>query len=179
MTPPAVPATPGSPRAAPVDARPGYGTRFLVACYTGVGAVGCCFLFYVSTLPVTIPDDWGAQVPGVFGAITMMAYTLAALPWAVLPLPLLIAGLIYLRRSGWRWLATWTAAVVAGAVLEAMVITWFGYHYPSPTYVGPGMVRWISLAESLGYAVLGAGMIAILAGAERSAAHPAAGSLPA
>jgi hypothetical protein len=79
-----------APRAAPVDARPGYGTRFLVVCYTGVGAVGCAFMFYVSTLPVTIPDDWGAQVPGVLGAITTLAYMLAALPWAVLPIPLLI-----------------------------------------------------------------------------------------
>ena len=98
---------------------------------------------------------------------------------AVLPLPLLIAGLVYLRRSGWRWLATWTAAVAAGAALEAMVITWTGYHYPSPTYVGPGIVSWVSLTESLGFAALGAAMMAILAGAERSAAYPAAGRPPA
>jgi hypothetical protein len=170
---------PDAPRAAPVDARPGYGTRFLVVCYTGVGAVGCAFMFYVSTLPVTIPDDWGAQVPGVLGAITTLAYMLAALPWAVLPIPLLIAGLIYLRRSGWRWLAMWTVAVGAGAALETIVVTWTGYHYPSPTYTGPGMVSWVSLAESLGFAALGVAMMAILRGAERSAAHPAAGRLPA
>jgi hypothetical protein len=108
-----------------------------------------------------------------------MAYMLAAWPWAVLPPPLLIAGLVYLRRSGWRWLAMWAVAAAAGAALEAMVITWFGYPYPSPTYVGPGMVSWVSLAESLRFAALGAAMMAILAGAERSAAHPAAGSLPA
>ena len=174
MTPPAVPG-----QAAPADARPGYGTRFLVICYTGVGAAGCAFLFYVSTRPVTIPDDWGAQVPGVFGAIATMAFSLAAWPWVVLPVPLLIAGLVYLRRSGWRWPAMWTAAVAAGAALEAMVITWFGYHYPSPVYVGPGMVSWVSLAEALGYAALGAAMMAILAGPERSATHAAAGSRPA
>jgi hypothetical protein len=44
-----------------------------VACYTRLGAVGCAYMFYVSTLPVTIPDDWGAQVPGVIGAITTVA----------------------------------------------------------------------------------------------------------
>jgi hypothetical protein len=179
MMPPAVPAMPDSSRAAPADARPGYGTRFLVACYTGVGAAGCAFMFYISTLPVTIPDDWGAQVPSVFGAIATMAFMLAAWPWVFLPLPLLIAGLTYLRGSGWRWLATWAVAVAAGAALEAMVITRTGYHYPSPTYVGPGIVSWVSLTESLGFAALGAAMMAILAGAERSAAHPAAGRPPA
>ncbi len=35
-----------------------------MACYTGLAAVGCAYMFYLSTLPVTIPDDWGAQVPG-------------------------------------------------------------------------------------------------------------------
>jgi hypothetical protein len=99
---------------------PGYGTRFLVACYTGVGAAGCAFMFYVSTRPVTIPDDWGAQVPGVFGAVATMAYMLAAWPWAVLPLLLLIAGLVYLRRSGRRWLAAWAVAVAAGAALDEL-----------------------------------------------------------
>jgi hypothetical protein len=127
---------PDSPRVAPADARPGYGTRLLVVCYTGLGAAGCAFLFYVSTRPVTIPDDWGAQVPGVIGVITTMAYMLAAWPWVFLPLPLVVAGLVCLRRSGWRWLAMWTVAVAAGVALEAMVITWFGYHYPSrPTSV--------------------------------------------
>ena len=73
----------------------------------------------------------------------------------------------------------WTGAVAAGIALEALVISGFGYHYPAPVYVGPGIVSWVSLAELLGFAALGVAMIAILAGAERSAGQTSTGSLPA
>jgi hypothetical protein len=170
---------PDARRAAPADARPGYGTRFLVACYTGLGAAGCAYMFYASTLPVVIADDWGAQVPAWLGAPATVLNLLLAWPWTALPVALQIAGFVHLRRASWRWLDTWTGAVAAGLALEALVISGFGYHYPSPVYVGPGIVSWVSLAESLGFAALGVAMMAILAGSERSAAHPAAGRLPA
>lgn len=139
----------------------------MVGGYSLLGALGCGYLLYVSTLPVLIPDDWPAQGPGLPGGIVFLAALLAGLPWAVLPVPLLIGGLAHLRRAapgGWRWLVAWVGAVGAGVTLEALVITGFGYHFPSPTYTGSGLVSWVSLGESLGFVTLGVALTAILSG---------------
>jgi len=70
----------------------------------------------------------------------------------------------------------WAGTVAAGITLELLFITGFGQPDPSPAYTGPAIVNWAWLAESVGFAAVGAAMIAILAGAERSARLPAAGS---
>ncbi|MFI5067052.1 MAG: hypothetical protein ACHP9Z_24155 [Streptosporangiales bacterium] len=101
-----------------------------------------------------------------------LATVVAGLPWAVLPASLLFVGLAHLRRAApgrRRWPVAWAAVVAAGIALEALVITRFGYHVPSPTYIGPGLVSWISLAESGGFAALGVTLTATLVGGERSA----------
>jgi hypothetical protein len=101
--------------------------------------------------------------------------------WWVFPL-VLLAGFAYLPSAApgaRQWLAGWAGALAAGIMLEALVVTGFGYHNPSPAYIGPAIVNWVWLVESLGFAAVGAAMIAILTGAERSARRQAAGSLPA
>jgi len=171
------------PSAAPADARHGLGCRLLVAYYAVAGTAWCAYLFYLSTLPVTIPGDWpegGGGGPAWLGAIAAVALLLLCM-WWLFPL-LLLAGFAYLPSAApgaRRWLAGWAGALAAGIMLEALVITGFGYHDPSPAYIGPAVVNWVWLVESLGFAAVGATMIAILTGAERSARRQAAGSLPA
>ena len=150
--------------------KPGRACRVLVICYTALGAAGSAFMFYVSTLPVTIPDDWPAQAPSWLTAVAYVAATLLGLPWALLPVPLLAAGLVHVRRAasgrGWRT-AAWTGALAAGAGLEALLISGAGYHFPGPGYDDRAIVSWVSLAEALGFAAAGVAMIVTVNGAAR------------
>jgi hypothetical protein len=161
------PAVPGGPRSAPAVAKRAPGCRVLVACYASFGAAWCAYMFFLSTQPVTIPDDWGAQAPAWLGVIATLAM-FWYLPWLVYPVPLLIAGIVHLRRAApgsWPWLAAWAGAVAADIALEALVATHVGFHFPSPTYTGPGMVSWVALGESSGFVAVGAAMIWIVDGA--------------
>jgi hypothetical protein len=136
---------------------------------------------YLSTRPVTIPGDWPEGGPAWLGAIAAAALVLLCM-WGLFPVLLLLAGLAYLLSTApgaRRWPAVWAGAVAAGITLETLFITGFGQPDPSPAYTGPAVVNWVWLAESLGFATVGAAMIAILTGAERSARRQAAGSLPA
>jgi hypothetical protein len=173
-----------TPSASPADARHGLGCRLLVAYYTVAGTAWCAYLFYLSTPSVTIPGDWPQGEgggPAWLGAIAPAALVLLCM-WWLFPLLLLLAGLAYLPSAApgaHRWPAAWAGAIAAGITLEALFITGFGQSGPSPAYIGPAMVNWVWLAESAGFAAVGAAMIAILTGAERSARRQAAGSLPA
>ena len=62
-------------------------------------------MFFLSTQPVAIPDDWGAQAPAWLGVIAALAVFLYV-PLLVYPVPLLIAGIVHVRRAApgsWRW----------------------------------------------------------------------------
>lgn len=143
----------------------------MIALYTLLGAAGCAGLFYVSTLPVTIPDDWPAQAPAwLLAAGTGMVLVLG-LPWMFLPIPLLLLGVRQVRRAApgrWSWPVLWSWTVAAAVGMQALAITRVGYHIPSPGYRGPGIVSWVSLVESIGFLALGTVMIIELTRAERS-----------
>jgi hypothetical protein len=161
------PVVPRGPRSALAAAKRAPICRSLVACYTLFGAAWCGYIFFLSTQPVTIPDDWGAQAPAWLGVIAALA-VFGYLPWLVYPVPLLIAGIVHVRRAApgsWRWLAAWAGAVAAGMVLEALVATHAGFHFPSPVYTGLGRVSWVALGESFGFVAVGAAMIRIVDGA--------------
>jgi hypothetical protein len=92
--------------------------------------------------------------------------------WGLFPVLLLLAGFAYLPSAApgaRRWPAVWAGAVAAGITLEALFITGFGQPGPAAAYIGPAIVNWVWLAEALGFATVGAAMIAILTCAERSA----------
>ena len=168
-----------TPSLVPAAARHGLGCRFLVAYYTMAGTAWCAYLFYLSTLPVTIPGDWPEGGGPPWLAAIAVAALLLLFVWWLFPLLLLPAGLAYLPSAALgarRWPAVWAGTVAAGITLEVLFITGSGQPDPSPAYTGPAIVNWAWLAESVGFAAVGAAMIAILAGAERSARRAAAGS---
>jgi hypothetical protein len=99
---------------------------------------------------------------------------LGAVPWVLLLGLILILGVAHFRRVApgrHLWKVAWAGAVVAGIVLMALV----NYVHVSPysPYTGPTMVSWGELPVSTGFLALGAVMIAILAGAARSASRRA------
>jgi hypothetical protein len=149
----------------------------LVICYALLGAVGSACLFYVSALPVTIPDDWPAQAPVWLLAVGTGTALVLGLPWLFLPIPLLVFGVRHVHHAPgrWQWPVLWSWAVSGAVGLEALAIMRIGYHIPSPGYMGPGIVSWVSLVESIGFVALGAAMIAVLTGAERAVSRLAAG----
>jgi hypothetical protein len=159
----------------------GVGCRIVVAGYALLGTAGCGYLFYESTLPVRIPDDWGAQAPAWLGTLALFGKLLLGLPWALLPVLLLFAGRAHLRQvapTGEHWRALWVLGVTAAIALEAMVILGTGYRMPSPAYLGPGLVSPVALVESAGFLVLGAAMLAILAASDRPPRPAAMTSAP-
>jgi hypothetical protein len=142
--------------------------------WAALGAGGCAFLFYWSTWPYAIPDE----PPGP-GWISLIAFTAAlpALAWAAVPVPLLITGLVHLRRTRpgrWRRQAAWIAAGAAGIGLEALMVAQGAVPYVSPSYAGPAVVAWDSLAQAAGFLVIGAVMMRTLSGPPQSARYPAA-----
>jgi hypothetical protein len=145
----------------------------LVACYASFGALGSAYAFYVSTLPVTTPDDFGASAPGWMTTIAAEGNLLVPL-WAVLPAPLLICGAAHLRQTvpgRGAWPAAWASAVSIATVLEVEI--WKGWAAPpeSPGYYGPAIVDWHALDLAVAFVILGVTMAAVTGGAERSARH--------
>lgn len=148
----------------------------LAACYASFGALSWAYVFYVSTLPVTIPDDFGASAPGWVSSLAAES-TLLLLPWAVLPVPLLICGSIHLRRVAperWAWQAVWAGAAVAAAGLEAVILEGWAAPAESPAYYGPAVVDWRALSQAMVFVILGVGMAAVIGGAERSTGRQSA-----
>jgi hypothetical protein len=143
-----------------------------VACWSVCGAVGCAWLFLVSTQPYTVPADPPsppAWIPVPVSAAIEVGGLFLSLPWAVLPVVLLIAGLARLRRAGaagW-WLAAWAAAVAAGIGLEVLTATGFAVPWVSPAFGGPPVIHWILIPESAGYLAVGMAMAGMLMSAAR------------
>jgi hypothetical protein len=112
--------------------------------------------------------------PGASGAF---AFAFFLVMFSAIPLlvPLLIAGLAYLRGSspsaGWRWQAAWLAAVASGAAVEA---AWLTMNSQQPNRdVLPGQLLWSPLMWSplimfLGHLAVGVAMLAVLRAATRS-----------
>jgi hypothetical protein len=136
------------------------------------------FVFYTSIRPVSIPE-------GIFDWPWVMAVTVVAVSWLILPVPLLVLGLVSLRQSRrlrWRPAAAWTIAV-AGAVAigYANLIEfghWFGlnahdigYSPPCSPSCQPSSIglNWQPLILAGGQLAAGALIIVLIAALTREA----------
>jgi hypothetical protein len=158
--------------------------------WAGLGALGAGYDFILSEhVPQAVPayvgiSDWVGE-PSV---IITAAY-LGALTWLLLTIPVLVAGLVRLRRTwirarpsdGWILGIAWSGAWVAGIALMCTIADWqpsappvyacsknqgcalAGYRY--------AVVSWGELAVFAAWLALGAAMILMLAWAARRRAR--------
>jgi hypothetical protein len=138
---------------------------WLIACWALLGAACYAYRFFWSTFPVTSVDEPAG--PTWVVSIGEIVWALIALH-ALCSVPLLLAGLIRLRRT-WRWAVAWASAAAAGLALEVMFVTGFGVPWVSPAYSGPAVLDWAYLAESAGFLLAGTAMVRVLAGATQAA----------
>jgi hypothetical protein len=144
-------------------------------CWASLAAVTCAYLFFWSTFPVTMLDE--PPGPGAVMSIGFLAgvgFTLNA----ICSIPLLLFGLIRLRRTR-RLVIAWSAVAVVGVALEVMVVSGLGVPQASPVYVGPAVVAWAYLAESAGYLIVGAAMARIATAGARTSISQVGASLTA
>jgi hypothetical protein len=142
------------------------------------------FVFYASIRPVSIPE-------GIFDLPWVVALTVVAVMWLVLPVPLLVLGLVSLhqsRRLGWRPAAAWTIALAAAVAIGYANLLdfghWFGLNahdigwapppcFPSwpPPSCESSVIRldWQPLIVACGQLAAGAVMIALIAALTRRA----------
>jgi hypothetical protein len=91
----------------------------------------------------------------------------------LMPVPLLIAGRRYLRRSlaGTRRIAAWTAAASASIAVEAVFWLRVYLFVSGPRWVYPR--SWHALELSVGFLIVGAAMTGVLLGIPSPASRPA------
>jgi hypothetical protein len=142
--------------------------------WAGLGAAGAGYVFILST---HVPEAAYIGLPSWVGEpeVTYLAGDLGAMIWLLLTIPVLVAGLVRLRRT--EWTGRWAAAWVAGLALAFPVADWqpsapvvlacsknegcalAGYRY--------AVVSWGELAVLAGWLALGTAMTLILARAVR------------
>jgi hypothetical protein len=138
--------------------------------WASLGAAGAGYDFILST---HVPEAAYIGLPSWVGEpdVTYFAGDLGAMAWLLLTVPVLVAGLVRLRRTDWTVL--WPVAWFAGLVLAFPVADWqpsapavyacskgqgcalTGYRYPA--------VSWGELAVFAGWLALSAAMTLILA----------------
>jgi hypothetical protein len=161
---------PDFPRRAPGSSSSSRPYEFLVAAWALWAAATSAYLFIWSTMPVNQLDEpplWG---PDWLFTI-MYFFALSALARPLLLVPLLITGLTHLRRTArarWRWVLAWVLAGSAGISVEVLDVTDYALPFPAPNYMGPAVVSWPNLVEAVGFLAVGAAMLGVLIGAERS-----------
>ena len=134
----------------------------ICAAFTGCWALSgpaYCAIFLDPQAPLGRLVPTGLPAPLVTAIfITAGLYTIF---WASLPVTLLIVGIGYLRFAvpGWRWPAAWAGIVAAGIALDPLSLAALSAFEPS---------TWHWLALSAAFLAIGAAMIAVLTGAERS-----------
>lgn len=103
-------------------------------------------------------------LPAPLVSAIVIAAMLYSLFWASLPVTLLIVGIGHLRFAvpGWRWPAAWVGIVAAGIALDPLSLAALS---PFDTST------WHWFALSAAFLSVGAAMIAVLTGAERSRAR--------
>ena len=148
----------------------------LAAGWALFGAAACAATFAVSTIPATVPD--GRVIPA-WPWLAALLLGVAMLPTcALIPVPLLAAGLAHLRRvadAGQRWAAAWTAAASMAVAVEVLFVVRLVRNL-SVSYANLAQPSWHALAFSIGFALAGAAMIAVLIGATRSTRNTGADS---
>jgi hypothetical protein len=135
-----------------------------------LGAGLCAVIFAVSLVPQTGSSPYYVRsVPSVLNA-AFSALEVCMLPLCTLiPVPLLIIGRRYLRRSraGTRRVAAWTAVASVGIAVEALF--WFRVYrfVAGPRWLfGPS---WHALGLSIGFLIVGVAMAGVLLGTPSSA----------
>ena len=143
------------------------------------------FVFCTSIRPVSIAG-------GIFDWPWVAAFTVVAITWLVLPVPLLILGLVSLyqgRRLRWRLAVAWTIAVAVAVAIGYANVRDFGHWFSlnahdiewapppcspsgSPLSCTPSasQLDWPSLMAAAGELAAGAVMIALIAVRTRRAA---------
>jgi hypothetical protein len=115
-----------------------------------------------------------ASIPLVFDLVEAgLALCMLSL-CTLLPVPLLMTGRVYLRRSaraGARWVTAWTAVASASIAVEA--VFWIRLVHllgtSDPNLPEPS---WHALDFSAGFLIVGAAMAYVLIGATRSVTGP-------
>lgn len=151
--------------------------RFCLSLAVGwglLGAAACANTFVISTIPAPLPD--GRSIPfALQAAEALLALTMVPL-CLLIPVPLLIAGRNYLRRSvpaTRRWVTAWSAVAAACAGIEALFLFRLALFFGS---AGPGLPHpsWHALAFAIGFLAVGTAMTYVLINAGRTAARPSA-----
>lgn len=128
-----------------------------------LGAGLCAVLFAVSLVPEQGPDI--RSVPrGLNDACGVLEACMLPL-CTLIPVPLLIAGRRFLRRSlaGTRRLAVWTAVASAGIAVEAVFWLRVYLFMSGPRWLSPH--SWHALELSAGFLIVGVAMAWVLLGA--------------
>jgi hypothetical protein len=146
----------------------------LAAVWSLLGASTCAVIFAVSLIPET--GSYPSYARSVPHGLVVVGAVLEAcmLPLcALIPVPLLIAGLRHLRRShaGTRRVAAWTAVASAGIAVEALF--WLPLYYFS---IGGRWLyprSWHALELSIGFLIVGVAMAGVLLGIPSPLSRPA------
>jgi hypothetical protein len=137
----------------------------ICAAFTGCWALSgaaYCAIFLDPQPPL---DSLGqTRLPAPLVTAIVITAGLYTLFWASLPVTLLIVGIGHLRFAvpGWRWPAAWAGIVAAGIALDPLSLAALSSFDTS---------TWHWLALSAAFLAIGAAMIAVLTGAERSRAR--------
>jgi hypothetical protein len=164
------------PTSSKVNSERGPSRKFCVSLAAGwslLAASTCAVIFAVSLLPEqgSYPDyirsvPYGLDVAGTVLEVCMLPLC------TLIPVPLLIAGRRYLRRSlaGTWWATAWTAVASMGIAVEALFWLLL-YHFVSGSrWLYPR--SWHALELSVGFLIVGVAMAGILLGVQSSVSRP-------
>lgn len=144
----------------------------LAAGWALLGAAACATTFAISTIPGPLPD--GRSISFVLEAAEALL-AVAMVPLCMLiPVPLLIAGRKYLRRSAHarqRWVTAWTAAASACIGIEVLFLSRLAFLVGAMATGFPNLPQpsWHALAFAIGFLIVGAAMTYILISPRRTA----------
>lgn len=163
---------PGSGQRPPFQAPSRRFCLCLAAGWALLGAAACATTFVISTIPGPLPD--GRSIPFVLAAAEALL-AVAMVPLCMLiPVPLLIAGRNYLRRSAHaaqRWVTAWTAAAAACIGIEVLFLSRLASLFGAMATGFPNLPHpsWHALAFAAGFLIAGAAMTYILIKPRRTA----------
>jgi hypothetical protein len=143
---------------------------YLTAGWSVLGAGACATTFYISMVPAA-PLPGGREISNLafFSATAVTAWIVPVC--TLIPVPLLIAGRVYLLRTAagkWHWADIWTVLASAAVLLEAFFWVRLVRFLRRP---GAGLTfTWHAADFAIGFLALGVCMAAALITASRSPA---------